>query len=208
MAVSEAALRRTQAERTASMRARLLDATVDCLVELGYTGTTTTEVVRRAGVSRGAQVHHFPTKQDLVVAAIEHVLDARFEEFFERFLELDDYRRSLGAALDMLWEHYRGPTFAAWLELAVAARTDPELRPHFLALEARFEDRSAAMFDQLFPRQGDPTFTRLAVRFAFAMLDGLALQRHLGIDGGDAEDLLEMLKMLSTMYASELGGTP
>ena len=62
------------------MRPRLLEATVDCLVEHGWSGTTTTLVSRRAGVSRGAQLHHFPTKNDLVVAAVEHLSELRGEE--------------------------------------------------------------------------------------------------------------------------------
>ena len=62
---------RTNAERSAATRVRLLDATIDCLIELGWSGTSTTEVVRRAGVSRGAQVHHYPTKEDLVYDQME-----------------------------------------------------------------------------------------------------------------------------------------
>ena len=62
------------------MRARLLDATVDCLVERGFAGTSTTLVSERAGVSRGAQLHHFPTKNDLVVAAVEHLTEKRGAE--------------------------------------------------------------------------------------------------------------------------------
>ena len=62
-----------QEERTRAMRQRLLDATVECLVERGWSGTSTTLVSQRAGVSRGAQLHHFPTKNDLVLAAVEHL---------------------------------------------------------------------------------------------------------------------------------------
>ena len=59
-------VRRTQAERTASTRAALLAATVDSLVERGYRGTTTSDVARRAGVSYGALLHHYPTKADVL----------------------------------------------------------------------------------------------------------------------------------------------
>jgi len=69
--------RRTQAERTASTRARLLDATLECLCDLGYARTTTPEIARRAGLSRGAQLHHFPTKAELVTGAIEHLFARR-----------------------------------------------------------------------------------------------------------------------------------
>ncbi|HWL49839.1 MAG TPA: helix-turn-helix domain-containing protein, partial [Acidimicrobiia bacterium] len=62
------------------MRRRLLEATVECLVELGWAGTTTTVVSERAGVSRGAQLHHFPSKQDLVVAAVEHLSERRRDD--------------------------------------------------------------------------------------------------------------------------------
>src|SRR5688572_11844871 len=71
------ATRVPQEERTRAMRARLLEATVDCLVERGFSHTSTTLVSERAGVSRGAQLHHFPTKNDLVVAAVEHLTDVR-----------------------------------------------------------------------------------------------------------------------------------
>ena len=70
-------VRRTQAERSAAMRTRLLDATVECLVTYGYAGTTTQRVAELAGVTRGAQVHHFRSKEDLVVAAIEHLAEQR-----------------------------------------------------------------------------------------------------------------------------------
>ena len=72
-----------QEERTRAMRQRLLEATVECLVEHGWSGTSTTLVSQRAGVSRGAQLHHFPTKTDLVVAAVEHLSEVRGEELRE-----------------------------------------------------------------------------------------------------------------------------
>ena len=79
--VAEPVMRRTNGQRSAATQAQVLDAAIDCLVELGYARTTTTEVARRAGVSRGAQTHHFPTKDDLVLAAIDHLLARRNREF-------------------------------------------------------------------------------------------------------------------------------
>ena len=80
--------RRTQEERSATTRAALLDATVDCLVEYGYANLTTTRVVERAGVSRGAQVHHFPTKAQLVTEAVRHLAVKRVQEFAQTIPEL------------------------------------------------------------------------------------------------------------------------
>lgn len=75
--VTAATTRVPQEERSRVMRARLLEATVELLVERGFAGTSTTLVSERAGVSRGAQLHHFPTKNDLVVAAVEHLTAVR-----------------------------------------------------------------------------------------------------------------------------------
>ena len=188
------------------MKERLLGATVECLAELGYLGTTTTEVVRRAGVSRGAQVHHFPTKNDLVVGALDHVLLRRQEEFRVAFGALDPDERTLATALDLLWSMYRGETFAAWLELAVAFRTEPELRARFLEVQSRFWDQCTTIFEEFFPVSPDPHFSRTAVGLAFAVLDGLATQKAVGIEG-DADDVLGLLKSLATMFAPEVGGS-
>ena len=78
MSIPARAARRTQGQRSAETRARLLDATIDCLVTYGYNGTTTPRVAEMAGVTRGAQVHHFGSKNDLVIAALQHPLRARY----------------------------------------------------------------------------------------------------------------------------------
>lgn len=129
-------VRTPQGERTRAMRLRLLEATVECLSELGWAGTTTTEVSQRAGVSRGAQLHHFPSKQDLVVAAVEHLMQIRRTELA---LEADSLPAAgrTRAALTILGGQFTGPVFFAALELWVAARTDPELLKAVAPLERR-----------------------------------------------------------------------
>ncbi|GAA1777335.1 TetR family transcriptional regulator [Nocardioides hankookensis] len=126
-----------QEERTRLMRARLLEATVDCLVERGFAGTSTTLVSERAGVSRGAQLHHFPTKNDLVVAAVEHLTEKRATELAAAAEALPDGPRHTRAVLQVLADHFASPVFAAALELWVAARTDEAL----LVTVAPFEQR-------------------------------------------------------------------
>jgi len=119
--------RRTQEERSSAMRERLLDATVVCLVEYGYSGTTVSRIADRAGVTRGAQVHHYRTKEDLVIAAIRHLAEQLAEQVVADAPKIAKSEDPIGAALDMLWRLHRGPIFAATVELWVAARTDPEL---------------------------------------------------------------------------------
>jgi AcrR family transcriptional regulator len=117
------------------MRKRLLDATVDCLVRYGYAGTTTTRVTELAGVTRGAQVHHFPTRADLVAAAVRHLALKRTELAFEKIADARRAPDPLDAALDLLWEVHQGPVSYATIEMWVAARTDHELREQLTKVE-------------------------------------------------------------------------
>ncbi|RJO72204.1 TetR/AcrR family transcriptional regulator [Nocardia panacis] len=127
--------RRTQEQRSSEMRVRLLDATIDCLVEYGYTGTTTPRVAERAGVTRGAQVHHFGSKTDLVVAAISHLAQRRAEVAMREMSRVRIGDDPVGAALDLLWDLHQGPLFIAAVELWVAGRTDPVLAVELAKVE-------------------------------------------------------------------------
>jgi AcrR family transcriptional regulator len=117
----------TQEERTRAMRLRLLEATVQCLAEYGWAGTSTTMISQRAGVSRGAQLHHFPTKNALVVAAVEHLALVRRDELSQSAAALPTGPRHTRAVLEMLGDHFTSDVFIAALELWVAARSDEAL---------------------------------------------------------------------------------
>lgn len=119
------------------MRARLLEATVDLLVERGFAGTSTTLVSERAGVSRGAQLHHFPTKNDLVVAAVEHLTTLRGAELAAAAAALPTGARRTRAVMQVLGDHFASPVFSAALELWVAARTDATLLAAVAPLEQK-----------------------------------------------------------------------
>ena len=126
-----------QEERTRAMRARLLEATVELLVERGFAGTSTTLVSERAGVSRGAQLHHFPTKNALVLAAVEHVAEVRRSELVSLAEALPAGKARTREVVRKLGDHFAGPVFTAALELWVAARTDPALLAELAPLEQK-----------------------------------------------------------------------
>ncbi len=119
------------------MRLRLLDATVELLVERGFSRTSTTLVSERAGVSRGAQLHHFPTKNDLVVAAVEHLTELRGLELEQALGRLPRGADRTRAVVRVLGDHFSSPVFTAALELWVAARTDEQLLAAVAPLEQR-----------------------------------------------------------------------
>jgi AcrR family transcriptional regulator len=172
--VGSRSARRTQEARSASTRKLVLDATIDCLIELGYSATTTTEIAKRAGVSRGAQLHHYPTKADLVAAAVEHLTLRLGEDLTaeERAVRADPH--PTGAGVDVLWARYRGPLFHAWLELWVAARTDEALRATVAPLEARLRQRVDRQLDRLFGKD-DPAATEQHLALTLFLLQGMAL---------------------------------
>jgi AcrR family transcriptional regulator len=171
-------VRRTQAERSASTREALLDAAVENLVDRGFSGTTTTDVCRRAGVSLGALLHHFPTKADLLTAAVGHVMERRQTEFRKAMTDVEPGADRLSAAIDLLWEAFDTPTFQAWVELWVGARTDPELASAMRSLDAEWAHSTQEVFRELFPpsEYPDAAFLEHGMRFAFCVMDGVALR--------------------------------
>jgi AcrR family transcriptional regulator len=194
-------VRRTQRERSAAMRSRLLEATVDCLYEVGYSRTTTIEVAARAGVSRGAQLHHFPTKKRLVTVAVRHLLTKRLEEFREAFATLPQGADKYSAVIDILWEKTSNRAFYAWLELVVAARTDPSLRKTVVEIAEQFADQIQQTFREFFsPQRQHSSPFDIAPIFTFAVMQGLALDHIVWQQGDRRLDLaLQALKGLAAM---------
>jgi AcrR family transcriptional regulator len=161
-------------QRAIETRAALLDAAIDCLVEGGYSATTTTEVAQRAGVSRGAQLHHFPTKADLLAAAVDHLLERRVEEFRKAFANAGQGVKRTDAAVDVLWTMFQSPCFVAWAELWMAARTDAALAAPLVEIDRRFQTACEEIFDELFP-DVDPVW----LQFVFTVLEGQAFNQLL-----------------------------
>lgn len=152
------------------MRVRLLDATIDCLVEYGYAGTTTPRVAERAGVTRGAQVHHFGSKTDLVVAAVSHLAQRRTEAAMKELGRLRAGDDPIGATLDAMWELHQGPLFIAAMELWVAGRTDPVLAAAVEKVEPFVNNAVLMAVSQLVPDE----MRRKEVRdFAYTAMDTL-----------------------------------
>jgi AcrR family transcriptional regulator len=165
--------RRTQAERSAAMRTRLLDATVECLVTRGYAGTSTHRVVELAGVTRGAQVHHFPSKEDLVVAAIEHLAEQRTQAAIREFSRVQPISNPTSKVLDYLWESHQGPIFAATVELWIAARTDPALARQVERVEPIVNGALVGAIAHLMPEESAQKEMRDLVYTAMDALRGI-----------------------------------
>ncbi len=131
-------MRAPQQDRSRLTRHRLLEATVDCLAEFGWSATTVAVVAQRAGVSRGAAQHHFPTREDLITAALEFMFDSRMEQARREVTELPTGEGRTEAVVARLVDYYTGTLFKAALQVWTAAAADPELRDRVLPLQERF----------------------------------------------------------------------
>lgn len=184
--VSERRVRRTQAERSAAMRTRLLDATIECLVTYGYAGTTTPRVAELAGVTRGAQIHHFRSKEDLVVAAIEHLAQQRAQGAIREIGRVEASSDPVSMVLEFLWEAHQGPMFVATVELWVAARTDRVLAEHIERVEPLVNSTLISAIAQLVPDHAMRKELRNFVYTAMDALRGILLNGFVDRDSGRA----------------------
>lgn len=188
---------KTQAEKSAVMRERLMQAAIDCLVELGYARTTTTEIVKRAKVSRGAMLHHFPSKNDLIVGTIEFVAEQRLGEFREAVQKLPQGDDRLPQAIDLVWTHFSSPTFYALLELSVAARTEPELLSKLRIAADRFEVLLSKTTRDLFGEQvNDVTLLNLGQTFLYYVMQGMATTNMIRDESNNIAGVMALIKQL------------
>jgi AcrR family transcriptional regulator len=189
---------RTQAERSERTRELLLDATIECLVELGYAHTTVQEICQRAGLSRGAQQHHFTTKAELMTSALEHLFKRLSDEILSGELPAGPER--VEAGIDLLWRAYSGALSTAAVELWVAARTDPELRRTLLPVDRALGHTTLEFYRRLIDMSDERLNT--LVLLTVNLVRGLALDAMIGGDERRRDVLLTEWK---TLVAQQIG---
>ncbi|HZZ97136.1 MAG TPA: TetR/AcrR family transcriptional regulator [Jatrophihabitantaceae bacterium] len=135
--MTAAPTREPKQDRSRATRLRLLEAAVASLAEIGYPASTVAVVAERAGVSRGAAQHHFPTREDLFTAALAHMTHVRAAELRRELSELPGRRPSTAEIVDLTFALFSGQLFRAALTLWVAAAAEPSLREQIVGLEAR-----------------------------------------------------------------------
>jgi len=179
-----------QQQRSLSTRNRLLEAAVECLVERGWAGTTTTLVADRAGVSRGAQLHHYRTKSALLVAAVEHLAERRSAELRDEAAKLPPDGDRIEATIRLLASLFTGPLFSATIEVWVAARTDGALRTALVPVEARFGREVHRLTVELLGADESRPGVREAVQTTLDLMRGLGVASLLTDDSARRARLL------------------
>ena len=122
-------------ERSALTRSRLLDATIESLIDVGYARSSMREICERANISRGAQLYHFPTKARLMAAAVEHLAHKQGAAIIEAAGKPPTGKARASWMVDRMWAGFSGPLAKASMELWTASSTDPELRESLLPVD-------------------------------------------------------------------------
>jgi AcrR family transcriptional regulator len=200
--------RRRNIDRSATTRRQILEATVKLLESDGYGAVTNIRVAEAAGVSRGAMMHHFPTRQDLLAATVEFAYaklsDFRQQEFNRLEPGLPRYR----SLIDLAWATARMPEGVACNEIRAGSRSDPEIRRAVTPMMSRIADDYARLVGRLAREAGlvpDPELQGLTATTVMATrsmaINGFTYPREQMI-----ENVLTTLKtMREDIIARQLG---
>ncbi|MBS0345672.1 MAG: TetR/AcrR family transcriptional regulator [Proteobacteria bacterium] len=196
-----------QAEKSQATRNQILEATLQCLVELGYTQTTTEKIAQKAGVSRGAMTHHFKSRADVFEAAAEYITDLRAAEYEDacRRIRLPEgdlaTYESMLDTLEMLQKYYYArPSFIALQELQRGARTDKDLARVMQPLEKALDDKKNASMLKRFPFWADYPQTGEVLRdLFFHSLKGVAVNPTPYMQGDRLHRLHKLLASVAMM---------
>jgi AcrR family transcriptional regulator len=202
--------RRTQAERSEAMRERLVDATLQCLITEGYAGTTVSRIVETAQVSRGAPVHHFPSKAALMEAAAEQLVRRFYISLGRMISTIDASDDRLHALIEAGWRLLlTTPESTALLELLVASRHEPELAAMMQKLWAMaYHTTRAAGEHYLEPVAADDNVGDLIILTQW-LLRGMAEDRHINAVAADSAFFFDRyLKLWTTLLAAHLRAKP
>lgn len=174
--------REPQQDRSRATRARLLESAITCLAELGWSASTVAVVAEHAGVSRGAAQHHFPTRESLFTAALEHVTRERGEQMRRELADRHD-ASDTNAVVELVFGLFTGTFFRAALMLWVAAAADEALRVQIVPLEARIGREVHRVLVDLLGVDEGVAGVRETVQATLDLARGLGLANLLTDDG-------------------------
>lgn len=171
-----------QQRRSAETRLVILDAVIECLAKYGYARTTTQLICKVAKISRGAMLHHYPTKQALIAAVVDYAFYKRMENFIATIQSLSEHDRvAHNMGIQALWQSCTTLEYQAYVELHVAARTDEELRQIFLPQAERYLKIWVDNILHLFPEWShlDRTTFELSYELVRATFEGMLINRDI-----------------------------
>ncbi len=198
--MSEKATANKNELRSSRMKRRVLEETLNCIYDLGLQNTSTVEITKRAGVSRGAMLHHFPSKEELFCAAFESQLKKEVEQLRDVAGTYAEGEVTLDTFFDYMWSRFTGRAYAITLDYLVAARTNPYLKSRVEKARSEYERSLRSIWSQTI------VYDELRNPDAQAMFDlTLCLFRGMGLHTV-TKDKHESLDALVSYWKAHLGG--
>ena len=179
-----------QARKSSNTRDQILDSAIRCIVEHGYANTTTTKIAEAAGLSRGATLHHFPSRMDIIRAAVDYLHQKRLRAFRKSVATIPEGADRVKMAVASYWDHVTHPMFVAFFELSVAARSDKELEDLLRPAQKAFDEEWYKTAQELYPEwQSDKDAFDLALNLTQKLMEGVAIS-HLTHSREDNKEAL------------------
>ena len=201
-----ARLRGPHAQRTAAMRLRLIGSAIECLHELGYSASTTIEILKRAHVSRGALLHHFPTKVDLMLETASHIVALQTAWYDEQLAQIEDPVERFVAITPITWQALKRPEGMAFLEILMATRSDSDLRDRFPPVARAIEIVQQRGMWMLAKGAGvtDRDAVRALTDTFLATMRGLSIQLLFAADDDTVERAMDLVVDLKRRHVGAL----
>lgn len=179
--------------KSVQTKKRLIEGAIRCIVKFGYSRTTTSRVAGEAGLSRGAMLHHFENGDALMRAVIAELNDKRLRAIRRSG---DIASRGVHEVVRAYWNQLSSPSFTAFHELSIAARTDQGLAQILEPAQAEFRERRYGLSIEAFPEwQKNRTNFDLALALSQQTIEGMAINRLVhGLDEAMVEPLLTNLE--------------
>lgn len=165
------------AMRSAKTREKVLNATLDQIYECGILSASTPEIVKRAGISRGAMLHHFPSKEQLIAAAVEKLLDDEVALIRNEAAAYAEHKKSIEDFVDFLWERFSGRLFMITMDFLSSARTDEKLREAVIPVSLNFHESLNDIWIRFFPhKQKSADQIQLLLNSTLCLMRGMGVQ--------------------------------
>ncbi len=184
-----------QAQKSAATRALIIRAAISCIVESSYSNTTMMKISEKAGLSRGATLHHFPSKMDIIRSAVDYLFEKRLQAFRRSILDISKGADMAHLAVQAYFAHLNHPLYTALFELSVAARTDNELKKILAPAQLAFDREWYQTAWDLFPEwHSDKEAFDLALNLSRQLIEGMTISNLTHARQVDTQQLLDYLE--------------
>ena len=184
-----------QARKSAATRDQIISAAIRCIVESSYSKTTMMKISEKAGLSRGATLHHFPSKMDIIRAVVAYLHEKRIQAFRRSIKDIPTDADMAHMAIQAYSDHVNHPIYVALFELSVAARTDQELKEILHPAQIAFDREWYQTAWDLFPDwQADREAFDLALNLSQITMEGMAIRNFTHARKYDRKRLLQYLE--------------